>query len=176
VWLDGRRVFERSDGSSASVEVPAKRTAVRVWVVFREGEHERVFDTNAVVLPGQIYNVGEGRFAAVTGGGRRECIRVSGQLLTEQGDKQPLRWRELGTPPGPLMGTNESFRPSGAQDRREIGVVDKDLFAARVPPLPLVHSYTHPGTYEWSVSPKGEVSLRLMDDLKLCAEGDAAAP
>jgi hypothetical protein len=173
VWLDGARVFDRKAGTPTSVEVPVRKRAARVWVVFPEDGKPRVFDTTAVLRPGQIYNVGEGLFSSLSGGARSECIRVVGALP----DKEPLRWRELGTPPGPLMDSNEAFRPSGAQDRREVGLVDMNLFAARVPPLPLVYSYTHSGTYEWNVSPSGPVSLRLIDDVKLCKErGTSASP
>jgi hypothetical protein len=75
------------------------------------------------------------------------------------------------------MSGDEAFRPSTAQDRRELGVVDAKLRAALVPPMPLVYSYTHAGTYEWTVTPDGPAALRLLPDVKLCAgEGGDTAP
>jgi hypothetical protein len=176
VWVEGVSVFDRAQGASTSVEVPVARTGQRVWIV-SAANPPVVFDTTAMLQGGAIYNVGAQRLVPVSGGARRECVRVRGKIASGSG-AQVLRWRELGSPPGPLMASDEAFRPSGAQDRREIGVVDRMQRAARVPPMPLVYSYTHAGTYEWTVTPEGSVSLRLLSDVKLCASdgADVAAP
>jgi hypothetical protein len=173
VFIDGVSVFERNSGASSSVEIGAPELAVRVWIVPR-GDAVQVFDTNAVVKSGQIYDVGAQRFGGVSGGARWECIRVRGTLPGHSGGG-PFRWRELGTPPGPLMQHDEAFRPSGAQDRREVGVTAMDMSAARVPALPLVYSYTHPGSYEWTIRPDGSAQLRLLTDEKLCGENTGNA-
>jgi len=190
VYVEGAAVFERSLGASTSVEVPAAREGVRVWIVSRTPDRKQfetpttmppaapfVFDVRAVLAPGAIYNVGAMRLVPVEGGARRECVRVRGRIDSASG-VGVLRWRELGSPPGPLMSADEAFRPSGGQDLRQIGVVDRAQRAARVPPIPLVSAYTQPGTYESTVTPDGGVTLRLLPDVKLCAPegGDTAAP
>lgn len=167
LWIDGIEVFARDRGMPTSVEVPAPKVGVRAWIVTKESGVPVVHDTRAVLRAGEIYAVTSTFVQHVRGGGRRECVRVSGALPFGK----DIRWREISnapsTRPGPMLGDDETYRPSVSSAERALTVVpggDTRPF----PPVPLVYSYTHPGTYKWTLAKDGGVSLDLVVDDKLC--------
>ncbi len=177
IWLDGVQVYARNRGDALRLSVPARAAASRIWVVYadRASNTSRVFDTRAALRAGDIYNVGGNVVAPVAAGARHECVRVTGTLP----GNIPLRWRELGSPPGPILDASDAYRPSSAQDRREVAIVDYAGMAASLPPVPLVYNYTHAGVYNWTLSSSGALRLQVNSDAKDnkgCATAAVAVP
>lgn len=173
LWIEGVEVFDRSKGMATSIELKPAKTAVRAWIVSRTpsgaATSEVVHDTRAVLRAGEIYAVTATFVQHARGGARRECVRVGGVLPLEK----DLLWREISnapsTRPGPMLGPDETYRPSVASAERALTVVpggDTRPF----PPVPLVYSYTHAGLYKWTLAKDGGVKLELVNDEALCPE------
>jgi hypothetical protein len=173
LWIEGVEVFDRSKGMATSIELKPPKTAVRAWIVSRTpsgaASSEVVHDTRAVLRAGEIYAVTATFVQHARGGARRECVRVVGAVPFDK----DLLWREISnapsTRPGPMLGPDETYRPSVASAERALTVVpggDTRPF----PPVPLVYSYTHAGLYKWTLAKDGGVKLELVDDASLCPE------
>lgn len=165
VWVDATEVYARAPGASPSVEVPIGDGAVRVWIVSSEpGKPATVHDTRAVLKKGELYSVAKTVVQHVGAGSRRECLRVDGALPS----KQKIYWRDLGTPPGPILGAEDAYRPPFDTAERSVMVVSHARSGALFPPIPLVYSYTHPGSYRWRLSQDGTIRLDLIEEDALC--------
>lgn len=165
VWVDGSEVYARVPGASPSVEVPLGDGAVRVWIVSRDADKApTVHDTRAVLKKGELYSVAKTVVQHVGAGARRECLRVDGALPS----KQRIYWRDLGTPPGPILGAEDAYRPPFDAAERSVTVVSHARSGTLFPPVPLVYSYTHPGTYRWRLVADGTVRLDLIEEDALC--------
>ncbi len=165
VWVEGQQVYARASGVSPTVEVPLGDGAARVWIVSTEqGRSTTVHDTHAVLRKGELYSVAKTVVQHVGPGARRECLRVEGALPS----RQRIYWRDLGSPPGPILGTEDAYRPPFDASERTVTVVSKARGGTIFPPVPLVHSYTHPGSYRWLLLADGTVRLDLIDDDPLC--------
>lgn len=169
LWIEGVEVFDRSKGMATSIELKAPKAAVRAWIVSQVAGKEVVHDTRAFLRAGEIYAVTSTFVQHARGGARRECVRVVGALPFEK----DLLWREISnapsTRPGPMLGVEETYRPSVASAERALTVVpggDTRPF----PPVPLVYSYTHPGLYKWTLGKDGSVKLELVDDAGSCGK------
>lgn len=123
-----------------------------------------VHDTHAVLKKGELYSVAKTVVQHVGAGARRECLRVDGTLPS----RQRIYWRDLGQPPGPILGAEDAYRPPFDAAERSVTVVSNARGGALFPPIPLVYSYTHPGSYRWRLSQDGTVRLDLLDDDELC--------
>jgi hypothetical protein len=174
LWIDGVEVFDRQKGTPTSVEVRALPQAVRAWIVTHESASpergsaasrsvEVVHDTRAVLRPGEIYSVTSTFVQHLRGGPRRECVRVGGALPFEK----DIRWREVSGTNTNLLDHEETYRPSVPSAERVITVVPGGD-ARPFPPVPLIYSYTHPGTYKWTLAPEGGATLELVEDPALC--------
>jgi hypothetical protein len=136
-----------------------------VWIVSSDAaKPPTVHDTHAVLKKGELYSVAKTVVQHVGAGARRECLRVDGVLPS----RQPIYWRDLGTPPGPILGVNDAYRPPFDAAERSVTVVSNARAGALFPPIPLVYSYTHPGSYRWLLSADGTVRLDLVEDDALC--------
>ncbi len=167
VWVEGVEVYARAPGASPTVEVPLGDGAARVWIVSTDrGRATTVHDTHAVLRKGELYSVAKTVVQHVGAGARRECLRVDGALPS----RQRISWRDLGTPPGPILGTDDAYRPPFDASERTVTVVSNARGGALFPPIPLVYSYTHPGSYRWRLSADGTVRLDLIDDDVLCPQ------
>lgn len=165
VWVEGVEVYARAPGVSPSVEVPLGDGAARVWIVSTEpGRSTTVHDTHAVLRKGELYSVAKTVVQHVNPGARRECLRVEGALPS----RQRIYWRDLGSPPGPILGTEDAYRPPFDAAERTVTVVSNARGGALFPPIPLVYSYTHPGSYRWRLAPDGTVRLDLLETDELC--------
>lgn len=165
VWVDGTEVYVRAPGASPSVEVSIGDGAVRVWIVSSEGgKPSTVHDTRAVLKKGELYSVARTVVQHVGAGARRECLRVDGALPS----KHKIYWRDLGTPPGPILGVDDAYRPPFDASERTVTVVSNARSGSLFPPVPLVYSYTHPGTYRWHLLADGTVRLDLIEEDALC--------
>ncbi len=165
VWVEGTEVYLRAPGASPSVEVPLGDGAARVWIVSTEsGRPTTVHDTRAVLRKGELYSVAKTVVQHVGAGARRECLRVDGLLPS----KQKIYWRDLGTPPGPILGVEDAYRPPFDASERAVMVVSNARGGSLFPPIPLVYSYTHPGSYRWRLSEDGTVRLDLIEQDELC--------
>lgn len=165
VWVDGAEVYVRAPGASPSVEVSIGEGAVRVWIVSSEGgKPSTVHDTRAVLRKGELYSVAKTVVQHVGAGARRECLRVDGALPS----KHKIYWRDLGTPPGPILGVEDAYRPPFDAAERTVTVVSTARSGSLFPPVPLVYSYTHPGTYRWRLLADGTVRLDLVEEDALC--------
>ena len=156
LYLDGVAVFDRKAGTPTGFDIKVPKQALRAWIV----TDEQVHDTRAVLRPGEIYNVTPTFVQAVKGGGvRKECVRVVGKLPFDQ----TIRWREIAGIQTPLLGDDETYRPSGSSTERAFSVIPPGA-PRPFPPVPLVYSYTHPGLYKWTLGADGSVKLELIDD------------
>ena len=158
LWIDGVEVFNRKRGMPTGFDMKVPKEAVRAWIVT-----DQVHDTRAVLQGGEIYSVTSTFVQYVRGGARRECVRVVGAL---PGVKD-IRWREISGTQTPMMGDDETYRPSGASAERAVSVVPGGD-ARPFPPVPLVYSYTHPGLYKWTLAKDGAVKLELIEDESVC--------
>ncbi|MBI1944904.1 MAG: hypothetical protein HYS27_04365 [Deltaproteobacteria bacterium] len=167
VWVEGNEVYVRAPGVSSSVEVPLGDGAARVWIVSTEsGRTTTIHDTHAVLKKGELYSVAKTMVQHIGAGARRECLRVDGALPS----RQRIYWRDLGTPPGPILGAEDAYRPPFDAAERSVTVVSNARGGALFPPIPLVYSYTHPGSYRWRLAADGTVRLDLIDDDELCPQ------
>lgn len=167
VWVEGTEVYLRAPGISSSVEVPLGDGAARVWIVSTDsGRPTTVHDTRAVLKKGELYSVTKTVVQHAGGGARRECLRVDGLLPS----RQRIYWRDLGAPPGPILGADDAYRPPFDTAERSVTVVSNARGGALFPPIPLVYSYTHPGSYRWRLSSDGTVRLDLIEDDALCPQ------
>jgi hypothetical protein len=158
LWLDGNEVFDRKKGMPTGFDVRVPAEGVRAWIVT-----DQVHDTRALLKAGEIYSVTATFVQPVKGGPRRECVRIGGKLPFDK----DIRWREISGTQTPMLGDDETYRPSGASAERSFSVVpggDSRPF----PPVPLVYSYTHPGLYKWTLGKDGGVTLDLVDDPGVC--------
>jgi hypothetical protein len=160
LWLDGVSVFDRAKGTPTGFDVRVPHEAVRAWIV----TSDQVHDTRAVLKGGEIYSVTPTFVQPVKGGVRRECVRVVGKL--PQG--KVIRWREIAGTQTPMLGDDETYRPSGASAERAFSVVPGGD-ARPFPPVPLVYSYTHAGLYKWTLAGDGSLELDVVDDQAVCA-------
>src|SRR5262249_2774247 len=133
LWLDGVAVFDRAKGTPTGFDVKVPKDAVRAWIVTADQVH----DTRAVLRGGEIYSVTPTFVQPVKGGVRRECVRVGGKLP----EGKVIRWREISGTQTPMLGDDETYRPSGASAERAFSVVPGGD-ARPFPPVPLVYSYT----------------------------------
>lgn len=169
LWIDGVEVFDRDRGTPTSVEVQVPQDAVRAWIVTSAassaGGQDRsvVHDTRAVLRPGEIYSVTSTFVQHARAGTRRECVRVSGALP----GKKDIRWREVSGARPAMLGDDETYRPSVPLAERVLTVVPGGD-ARPFPPVPLIYSYTHPGTYKWTLSETGGATLELIEDPAIC--------
>jgi hypothetical protein len=160
LWIDGVEVFDRRKGMPTSVEIRVPLEGVRAWIV---GADDVVHDTRAVLKPGEIYTVTSTFVQHVRPAARRECVRVNGELPFHK----DIRWREVSGTNTALLDVGETYRPSTPSAERVVTVVPGGD-ARPFPPVPLIYSYTHPGTYKWTLSGDGGVKLELVEDEAIC--------
>lgn len=170
LWIDGVEVFDRDKGMPTSVELVPPAEAVRAWIVSSAPATDDptrsidvVHDTRAVLRPGELYSVTSTFVQHARPAARRECVRVAGTL---PGGKD-IRWREVSGARTALLDDDETYRPSVASAERVITVVPGGD-ARPFPPVPLIYSYTHPGTYKWTLAKDGGVTLELVEDEAIC--------